>query len=199
MQFDQKEKGFSFMKEGPLDMRMDPAIPLTAEEIVNHYSEESLADLIREMGEERYWRRCAKAIVKERKKGAIKSTTQLAGVIEEAIPRKEKRIHPATRVFQALRIAVNKELENLEKAMIKALEMLAPKGRLGVISFHSLEDRIVKGVFKSASKPIRDVRGKTVDLAKYREVTKKPLVPSRNEIRLNRRSRSAKFRVIERI
>ncbi len=182
-QLDQSQRGFSFRQEAPLDMRMDSTQALTAEEIVNHWDEKTLADTIYEYGEERLSRRIARQIVEKRPFG---TTTELAGAIAHAYPAKARhgRIHPATRTFQALRIAVNSELKVLEEFLAKAPDWLAPGGRLAIISFHSLEDRIVKYAFRGDER--------------LQIVTKKPIVATRAEIRENKRSRSAKLRVAER-
>lgn len=194
MQFDEDFRGFSFQKEGPLDMRMDQASDLTAKDVVNEMSEDELGALFRDLGEERFWRKSAKAIVEARKKKEIQTTKELSSVIEKAIPRKEG-IHPATRIFQAIRIYINKELESIEGSLKKAIDVLAPGGKIGVLSFHSLEDRIVKNIFKDVSRSI-----KGVDKAPILELlTKKPRVPTEIEKRLNRRSRSAKLRFAKKI
>lgn len=185
MQLDRGEKGFSFMREGPLDMRMDKSSDLTAEEIVNRWPEEELGRIFRELGEERSWRKVARAIIEERKKRRIRTTTELAEIVSGAMGGRGK-LHPATLVFQALRICVNHELESLERGLVKSIECLAPCGRVGVISFHRLEDRIVKNVFRDASKT-------TLHL-----LTKKPLTASREEMQKNPRARSAKLRFAER-
>lgn len=179
-QLDHPERGFSFRLEGDLDMRMDTSQPLTAKEIVNHWREKDLADLIYLYGEERLSRRIATAIVQKR---PFYTTTELAEAIASCVPPKYRhgRIHPATRTFQALRIKVNQELESLEKFIQVAPNWLKPEGRIAIISFHSLEDRIVKHQFK--------------DHPQLKVITKKPIIPSKEEERLNPRSRSAKLRV----
>lgn len=201
MQFDLAEKGFSFMREGPLDMRMDPTAPLTAAEIVNTWEEGELGRVFRDYGEEKYWRRAAREIVRSRQEKPILTTLELAEVLRRALPYSKKGINPATLVFQALRICVNNELHVLEKVLPAAIECLAPGGRLGVITFHSLEDRIVKNVMRLAASDKVQTSGlcglfldkePIVDL-----VTRKPLVPSDQEIAENPRSRSAKLRVVE--
>ena len=186
MQFDTQERGFSFQKEAPLDMRMGPDAPYTAYDIVNVWEEKEIADLLFELGEERKSRQIAKRIVLARKKKKIETTTELAEIISSCMPR-NSAIHPATRSFQALRLAVNRELEVLKSVIPKAIAKLAVGGRLGIISFHSLEDRIVKFAFREAKER------KEVEI-----LTKKPLIPTDQEIRLNRRARSAKLRFIER-
>lgn len=180
-------RGFSFLKDEPLDMRMDRRQKLTAREIVNRYSEKDLASVIWQYGEERFSRRIARAIVKARQKSPVESCRELAEIIEKAV-RKKSRIHPATRSFQALRIEVNKELEELSIAIDTGSDMLETGGRFCVLSYHSLEDRIVKNAFKKLAKD-----------GLFNIVTKKPLVPSRQERILNPSSRSAKLRVGERI
>lgn len=182
-QLDQAQRGFSFRQEAPLDMRMDTRQDLTAEDIVNHWDEKTLADTIYEYGEERLSRRIARRLIERR---PFRTTTELASAIASAYPTKAKhgRIHPATRTFQALRIAVNRELDVLTTFLERAPDWLNPSGRLCIISFHSLEDRIVKYAFRGDER---------LDI-----VTKKPLVASREEIRENKRSRSAKLRVAER-
>jgi 16S rRNA (cytosine1402-N4)-methyltransferase len=195
MQFDQNEKGFSFSKEGPLDMRMDKSDDLTAKKIVNSYSEEKLGTIIRDFGEEPRWRKAAKAIVDERRKNPFNTTTQLAEFLGKVLGFHGRgRLHPATLVFQALRIAVNNELDSIEKGLKKAISFLSTGGRIGAISFHSLEDRIVKTVFKAVSD-----RKKKGPHPLMKLLTKKPLVPSYAEIRLNSRSRSAKMRFAEKL
>jgi len=169
-------------------MRMDRNSFLSAYDLVNNLSEKELGDIFRKFGEERYYRRIAQAIAKERKKEPISTTTQLTKIILRSIPAKSQhsRIHPATRIFQALRIAVNSELEALETALDKAIMLLNRGGRIGVISFHSLEDRIVKHTFR-----------KHASEGTFSIITKKPLIPSLEEKAENPPSRSAKFRVGE--
>jgi 16S rRNA (cytosine1402-N4)-methyltransferase len=191
MQLDCPEKGFSLYKDGPLDMRMNPDDDLDAATIVNTCSEQELGRIFREFGEEPRWKRAAKSIIEARKKKKITTTLQLTTILSQALSwsgRKSKKIHPATLVFQALRIAVNNELKILEDGLSKALALLAPCGRIGVISFHSLEDRIVKNVFK------KKALEKSVSI-----LTKKPIVASKEEIQNNPRSRSAKLRFVEKI
>jgi len=171
-------RGFTFLKDEPLDMRYNLESDLTAEEIVNNYSQEKIEKILKEYGEERFAKRIAKRIIQTRFK-KIKSTFQLVEIIKRAVPGKRTKIHPATRTFQALRIAVNDELNNLEKVLFRAVEVLEKGGRIVIISFHSLEDRIVKNFFKDSSLKV---------------LTKKPVIPSEEEIKINRRSRSAKLR-----
>jgi 16S rRNA (cytosine1402-N4)-methyltransferase len=187
-QLEDARRGFSFMKDGSLDMRMDPTQGLRAFDIVNRRPGSELERIIRDFGEERYFRRITGAILERRKKAAIKSTEELSGLIARALGgrHRSRRIHPATRTFQALRIAVNDELNCLNEGLVKAARFLRPGGRMCVISFHSLEDRIVKRRFKEFAK---DGRGGII--------TKKPLTPGEDEIRGNPRSRSAKLRVFE--
>lgn len=201
MQLDQSKRGFSFSKEGPLDMRMDPTEELTAKKVVNSWPEKKLGDLFREMGEEPRWRQAAKAIAEARSKKPIETTTQLADIISAAAGGSRKRIHPATLVFQALRICVNKELESIQHGIQKALQYLSKGGRIGVISFHSLEDRIVKSLFREASKPIKRLAAdkQTHYFPLLEVLTKKPMTCSKQEERSNPRARSAKLRYAEKI
>jgi len=187
LQLDDATRGFSFQAEGPLDMRMDPHSERTAEQVVNHLDERQLADVIYEFGEERRSRRIARAICRSR---PIRTTAQLADVISAAArPMKPERIHPATRTFQALRIFVNRELDDLKALLAAAPQILKPGGRIVVISFHSLEDRIVKDAFREgANQGMR-----------YRILTKKPVMASPEESDRNPRARSAKLRAAERI
>jgi len=182
---EESERGFSFMRTEPLDMRYGLQKSLTAEKIINFWAEEEIEKILREYGQERFSRTIAKEIIKARKRSQIKTTLQLVGIIKEAIPRKcqHQKIHPATRTFQALRITVNDELENFRRALPQALEILEKEGRIVVISFHSLEDKIVKTFFKERAKE---------DILKI--LTKKPIIPSKTEIQKNPRSRSAKLR-----
>jgi len=191
-QFDEPSRGFSFRSEGPLDMRMDQSSGRTAADIVNELDETDLADMIYSLGEERYSRRIARAIVSARRRQTLTNTRQLASVIESAVPGhyRRGRIHCATRTFQALRIAVNNELDHLETSFRDAADALASGGRLCVISFHSLEDRIVKQTFKGLSSQ----SGGELEI-----LTKRPQVPSDDERNRNPRSRSAKLRVMQRI
>lgn len=199
MQLDQGEKGFSFQKEGPLDMRMDQRESLTAEEVVNRFSEKQLQEIIRDLGGEPRWRKAARAIVDARRRTKITNTKQLADLISAVLVSKTRgKLHPATLIFQGLRIYVNRELESIKEALSKALESLAPGGRLGVISFHSLEDRIVKELFRAAAAPLKKPYSKdSFHTPLFRILTKKPLVPSHEECRRNPRARSAKLRFIE--
>ncbi|WKZ26598.1 MAG: 16S rRNA (cytosine(1402)-N(4))-methyltransferase RsmH [Candidatus Paceibacterota bacterium] len=192
MHIDISGRGFSFQKDEPLLMTMKKELEgsLTAYEIVNSWPKDEIEKILRDYGEESFARKIAEQIVKERKKGPIKTTLDLVKVIEDATPKfyRHKRIHPATKTFQAIRIAVNDELESLKEGIGQAFERLRVGGRLAVISFHSLEDRIVKKNFKELEK---NGKGKLI--------TKKPLTASFEEIKINSRSRSAKLRVIEKI
>ncbi len=192
LQLTDSERGFSFQKDGPLDMRMDRRSPVTAAALLNSLSERQLAQILFEYGEERWANRIARAVTEARMKKPIATTLQLADLVRHAIPRpaQTRRLHPATKTFQALRIAVNQELDSLAGALSDAVKCLNPEGRLCVIAFHSLEDRIVKRTFKVLTQ---------ADAAGVRLVTKKPIVPGREEIRMNPRSRSAKLRVVERV
>src|ERR1700722_1306050 len=198
MQLDKGYKGFSFSKEGPLDMRMDPTADLTAKEVVNSWPEQELGNLFRDLGEEPRWRKAAKAVVDARRKKLIQTTTQLADIISSALrtPLRGKW-HPATLIFQALRMCVNKELDAIAEGISKAIHLLSKGGRIGVMSFHSLEDRIVKNIFKEASsKPKKGTQGPNPIL---RLLTKKPMAPAFKEVKENPRARSAKLRYAERM
>lgn len=200
MQIDTPERGFSFQSEGPLDMRFDPSQATTAADLVNRLSETELADLIWEFGEERHARRIARAIVQAR---PLQTTTQLADVVLKAVRGERSKIHPATRTFQALRIAVNEELKGLAETLPQAVKALAPGGRLAVISFHSLEDRIVKQFFRRESRDCICPPDQPVCIcghkASIREITRRPIVANEEEIAANPRARSAKLRVAEKL
>ncbi len=189
MQLDVSERGFSFRRDAPLDMRFDTSQDLNAANIVNTYSEEELARIFREYGEERYNRRMARCIVEAR---PITNTLELAHIAERVAGRRRGRIHPATRIFMALRIAVNSELENLRLALEQAVNLLHFRGRLVVISYHSLEDRIVKEFMRCASSG-------HISPPSLKLITKKIIRPSEEERETNPRSRSAKMRVAERL
>lgn len=178
-------RGFSFLKNEELDMRYNLRNSLTAAEILNQWKESEIEKILKQYGQERFAKKIAKKIIEERKIKPIKSTFQLKDIIKKSVPvwYRHKRLHFATRTFQALRIAVNDELNNLEKALPQTLEILEPKGRLVIISFHSLEDRIVKNFLRESKKK---------NLLKI--LTKKPITPSKQEIKENPRSRSAKLR-----
>jgi 16S rRNA (cytosine1402-N4)-methyltransferase len=193
-QLDTPGRGFSFLAEAPLDMRMDPTADETAADLVDRLSEIELADVIYRYGEERGSRRIARAIVEARRKQKIATTNALAAIVERAMGGRHGKIHPATRTFQALRIAVNRELESLEEALPQAVELLAPGGRIAVIAFHSLEDRIVKQFFRAESG-----YGGVATAARLRIITKKPIEAREEETRSNPRARSAKLRIAERI
>ena len=201
MQLDKGEKGFSFQKVGPLDMRMDPKGSLTAGEIVNEWSEEKLGEIFRDLGEELRWRRAAKTIIEARQKKAIESTKELADLIAKEMGRGfKKKLHPATLIFQALRICVNRELESIQKALPKAIELLSIFGRIGVMSFHRLEDGIAKMIFKQgATVPAQNKYKEFVKKPTLRLLTKKPQVAGVEEVRKNPRSRSAKLRFAEKV
>ncbi len=189
-QLDDPQRGFSFQCEGPLDMRLDRMSSISAYDLLNNLTEEEISTLIRNFGEERWHNRIARFLVREREKQSIATTLQLSDIVVKAIPYRYRyrRIHPATRTFQALRIAVNRELESLELALEKAVNLLNKGGRLCVISFHSLEDRIVKFNFrKNASAGLINI------------ITPKPLPPKQDEVKNNPSSRSAKLRVAERL
>jgi 16S rRNA (cytosine1402-N4)-methyltransferase len=191
-QLDEPARGFSFQNEGPLDMRMDQSMDGTAADLINRWPEAQLADAIYQFGEERFSRRIARAIVRARERHPLGTTKELVSVIEGAVPANYRhgRLHCATRTFQALRISVNQELDCLEPALCDAVDVLSPGGRLCVISFHSLEDRIVKHTFRALS-------GKEDPALVV--LTKKPQVSTREESDRNPRSRSAKLRVIQRV
>jgi 16S rRNA (cytosine1402-N4)-methyltransferase len=190
MQLDEAGRGFSFRRDEPLDMRMDRTSGLTAAEMIRDADERTLADVIYEFGEERHARRIARAIVEARDRSAVDSTGRLAEVVRRAVPRKGySRIDPATRTFQAVRIWVNRELEGLDVFLTQAARRLRPGGRVAVIAFHSLEDRIVKHTLRSLQ-ATGDI-GLTIR-------TKRPVVPSEAEVERNPRARSAKLRVAER-
>jgi 16S rRNA (cytosine1402-N4)-methyltransferase len=204
-QIDLAERGFSFQQAGPLDMRMDRREPVTAADIVNTWPNEELANLFWELGGERESRRLARAIEKRRKVQAFTTTEDLAGFISSQMPRGKQRIHPATRVFQALRIEVNHELEALETGLNAAWRVLKSGGRFAVITFHSLEDRMVKNFGRSKERNYT-VKGE-VDLPEFRTprepegrwISRKAILPSEEEIRGNPRARSAQLRVLEKL
>jgi len=204
-QLDEVERGFSYNKEAPLDMRMDKTRKVTAEDLVNNLSEDELKEIIKEYGEERWAGRIAKFIVKERERKRIKTTLELVEIIKRAIPAPARREgpHPAKRTFQALRIAVNNELEILESALYDAFDCLMGGGRIVIITFHSLEDRIVKNVFRKLENPCicpPDFPICTCNQKpKLKILTKKPLIPDEEEIVRNPRARSAKLRVAEKL
>ncbi len=204
-QLDTPERGFSYHEDAPLDMRMDPSAPLSAYDVVNGYPAEALARIIREYGEERYAMRVANAIVREREKAPLDSTVGLADIVKRAMPapaRREQQ-HPARRTFQALRIEVNGELAGLSDALTDAHDLLRSGGVLAVITFHSLEDRIVKQAFKTFENPCTcDPRAPICTCGKKptaRMLTKKPIVAGEAELKENPRARSAKLRAIQKL
>lgn len=195
------ERGFAFAMEGPLDMRFDPTSGESAADLLNHRSAEEIADILYRYGEEHRSRRIAEAVVQHR---PIRTTSQLAALVEKAVGgRRGARIHPATQTFQALRIAVNDELGQLERVLPQTLDLLKPGGRLAIISFHSLEDRIVKTWMRDEAQsyvpdPTHPMGGRERE-PRLTVLTKKPIVPGNEEIRQNPRSRSAKLRIAERL
>ena len=202
-QLDNSERGFSYMQDAPLDMRMDQDQSFSAADVVNTYSEKELAEIIKKYGEERWASRISKFIIGARKEGPIETTGQLVDIIKAAIPASARREgpHPAKRTFQAIRIEVNSELEQLKTAIDEYCDVLKPGGRLCIITFHSLEDRIVKEAFKKRLDPCICPKefpvctcGRVSDVKK---VTGKPIIPGEDELGTNPRSRSAKLRVIE--
>jgi 16S rRNA (cytosine1402-N4)-methyltransferase len=202
MQLDVAERGFSFRRDGPLDMRMGIA-DMTAADLVNRSSEEELERIFREYGEERHARRIARAIARARAESPITTTGQLKSLIDriKGWASREEKIDPATRVFQALRIEVNRELAGLEELMDQTVQMLEPDGRLVIISYHSLEDRIVKNKMRDMAKgEVDQVTGRTLSESQLIEVlTRKPVRPTEEEIAFNPRARSAKLRAAKRI
>ncbi len=204
-QLDTPERGFSYHEDAPLDMRMDPSAPLSAYDVVNGYPAEALARIIREYGEERYAMRVANALVREREKAPLDSTVRLAEIVKRAMPapaRREQQ-HPARRTFQALRIEVNGELAGLSDALTDAHDLLRSGGVFAVITFHSLEDRIVKQAFKTFENPCTcDPRAPICTCGKKptaRMLTKKPIVAEEAELKENPRARSAKLRAIQKL
>lgn len=202
---DDPERGFSFQRSGPLDMRMDRSGELTADNIVNSYSEKELALIFKKYGEERFARRIARAITAQREKNRIETTGRLAKIIEDSVPAKARRgrIHPATRVFQAIRIAVNNEIENLATAIDRAVSRLKAGGRIIVISFHSLEDRVVKIALRDLTRHCVCPKDLPVCVCgapgKVELLTRKPVSPGATEILNNPRSRSARLRAARRL
>ena len=203
-QLDTAERGFSYQADAPLDMRMDSRNPLTAYDVVNTYSEQQLRRILYDYGEERFSGRIASAILRHREERPIRTTGELVGIVKEAIPAgaRDGGHHPAKRTFQAIRIEVNAELDVIEPAIRSAVAMLKTGGRVAVITFHSLEDRIVKSAFKKNENPCTCpsdfpvcVCGK---VSKGRVITRKPILPSEEEMEVNSRSKSAKLRIFER-
>ena len=204
-QLDKAERGFSYMQDAPLDMRMDRQQKLTAYDVVNSFEQSELRRILTEYGEERYSPNIAAAIVRTREQKPIKTTGELVDVIRSAMPAKalREKQHPAKRSFQAIRIAVNDELSAVREAMQKAIDALNPNGRLAVITFHSLEDRIVKETMKKAAEGCTCPRDfpvcVCVNKPKVKLISRKPILPGEGEIRENGRARSAKLRVCERL
>jgi 16S rRNA (cytosine1402-N4)-methyltransferase len=204
-QVDAAERGFSFDHPGPLDMRMDTRRKTTAAHLINTCNQEELAELIYKFGEERWSRRIARKIIRARAKATIDTTERLAQAVVAAIPpdKRSRQRHPATLTFQALRLAVNQEIDNLRAFLQSALDLLEPGGRLAIISFHSLEDRLVKQTFthwaRSCRCPPHLPVCKCAGVPLARLVVKKPLVPTPEEIRVNPRARSGRLRLVEKI
>ena len=202
-QLDERNRGFSYMGEAELDMRMDKSQSLTAKEVVNTYSEEDLANIIYEYGEERFSRVIARKICEVRKEKEISTTAELVSIIESVIPRKKQDGHPAKRTFQAIRIEVNDEIKPLYNTVLNSIDVLKPGGRLCIITFHSLEDRAVKNA-------MNDAAGKCICppglpycrcgmVSKGKVITRKPILPTEEEMNENSRSKSAKLRIFEKI
>ena len=204
-QLDTAERGFSYREDAPLDMRMDQRQEMTARDIVNDYSERELYRVIRDYGEDKFAKNIAKHIVAEREKHPIETTGQLTEIIRQSIPMKfqKKSGHPAKRTFQAIRIELNRELDVLRETLDDMIELLNPGGRLCIITFHSLEDRIVKSAFKKNEDPCTCPKDFPVcvcgNKSKGSIVTRKPILPSEEELEYNSRSKSAKLRVFERV
>ena len=204
-QLDTPERGFTYREDAPLDMRMDQRQELTAKDIVNEYPEMELYRVIRDYGEEKFAKNIAKHICEARKKKVIETTEELNDIIKAAIPIRARSVggHPSKRTFQAIRIECNQELTMLEQSIDQMIDLLNPKGRICIITFHSLEDRIVKRIFRTNENPCTCppdfplcVCGKT---PKGKVITRKPILPSEEELRVNRRSKSAKLRIFEKI
>ena len=203
-QLDTAERGFSYRVDAPLDMRMDRRQKMTARDIVNDYSEMDLFRIIRDYGEDKFAKNIAKHIVMEREKGPIETTGQLIEIIKRAIPMKFQKTagHPAKRTFQAIRIELNRELEVLRESLDDMIELLNEDGRICIITFHSLEDRIVKSIFKRNEDPCTCPSHFPVcvcgNISKGKVITRKPILPSEEEQEINSRSKSAKLRIFER-
>ena len=203
-QLDTAERGFSYRVDAPLDMRMDTRQEMTARDIVNDYSEMDLFRIIRDYGEDKFAKNIAKHIVMEREKGPIETTGQLIEIIKRAIPMKFQKTagHPAKRTFQAIRIELNRELEVLRDSLEDMIDMLNEGGRICIITFHSLEDRIVKGIYKKSENPCTCPSHFPVcvcgNVSKGTVITRKPILPSKEELEENSRSKSAKLRIFER-
>ena len=204
-QLDNKDRGFSYREDAPLDMRMDKDSGKTAEDIVNDYTAEELTRIIREYGEDPFAAKIARTIVAAREKERIKTTFQLNEIIRSALPEKVKRKvgHPAKQTYQAIRIELNHELEVLEQSLDKMIDLLAPGGRLCIITFHSLEDRIVKNTFRNAMNPCICPPEFPVCVcgrkSKGNIITRKPIAPGEEELKVNPRSKSSKLRVFEKL
>ena len=204
-QLDTPERGFSYMHDAPLDMRMDKSLKESAWDIINRYSEEEISDIIRNYGEENWHARIAAFIVEKRKEKPIETTFELVDIIKAAVPRKarDENLHPAKRTFQAIRIAVNRELDVIEKVIIDAAEKMNRGGIIAIITFHSLEDRIVKNVFRDLSAgcicPPEFPVCTCNTVAKLKLLTKKPIISSKEELEENPRARSAKLRCAVRL
>ncbi|WP_338955931.1 16S rRNA (cytosine(1402)-N(4))-methyltransferase RsmH [Fusobacterium nucleatum] len=201
-QLDDPDRGFSYRYDAKLDMRMNTDQKISAYDIVNTYSEEQLSKIIFEYGEERHARKIAKLIVEERKSSPIEKTSDLIALIKRAYPERASK-HPAKKTFQAIRIEVNRELEVLENAMSKAVELLKVGGRLAIITFHSLEDRIVKNKFKDLATACKCPKDIPIcvcgGVKKFEIITKKPIIPIDDELKNNNRAHSSKLRILERI
>ncbi len=202
-QLDERKRGFSYIGNGILDMRMDKSQKLTAKYVVNKYSEENLAKIIFEYGEEKFSRRIAKKIIQHRKEKEIETTDELVQIIEESVPRRKGEGHPAKRTFQAIRIEVNNEIKPLYDTVINSIDSLKPHGRLCILTFHSLEDRAVKNAYIDAAGKCTCPPGLPYcvcgALSKGKIITKKPMLPTDEEMNENSRSKSAKLRIFEKI
>ena len=204
-QLDTKERGFSYKEEAPLDMRMDNRSEMTAKDIVNGYSQSELFRIIRDYGEDKFAANIAKHIVSNREIKPIETTTELAEIVKAAIPMKFRKQggHPAKQTFQAIRIELNAELTVLKDSLMDMIDMLKPSGRICIITFHSLEDRIVKNIFKEAENPCTCPKNFPVcvcgNVSKGKVITRKPILPSEQELIENSRSKSAKLRIFEKI
>lgn len=202
-QLDERNRGFSYMQESELDMRMDKSSKLTAKEVVNSYTEENLANIIYEYGEEKFSRRIAKNICEYRKNKQIETTFELVSIIEKSVPRNKKEGHPAKRTFQAIRIEVNDEIKPLYNTVLDSIDVLNPGGRLCIITFHSLEDRAVKNAFVQAEGRCTCPPGLPYCVCGYKSlgkiITRKPILPTEQEMQINTRSKSAKLRIFEKI
>lgn len=196
-QFDEAKRGFSILRPGPLDMRMDQSQDFSAYDVVNGYSKKDLAEIIFKYSQEPKSRQIAASIVEHRNKKVISTTQELADIVSSVV-KPNYKIHPATKTFQAIRIEVNQEISELESLLQEAPKFLKPKGRLAIISFHSIEDRMVKQAFKQLASPTKDTNGNVINKPKFKLVTKKPIKGSEFD-KSNLRARSAKLRVLEKI